>query len=165
MFRLAAALFLSLAGPIAAAAAPDFFPARSGRADAPVLNVYSSLDDPLAQPLIDGFQSANPDIAVRHENMLTGEIYDRIVRETDAGQKTADFAFSSAMDLQVKLANDGYAQPSDLPLTRSWDGVGEPAERFIRAEDVAEAVFSAFGLSPQAVVEEIVIRPQLGDLL
>ncbi|TCQ25090.1 iron(III) transport system substrate-binding protein [Rhizobium sp. PP-CC-3G-465] len=120
MFRLAAAFLLFLAGPVAAAAAPDFFPARSGRADAPVLNVYSSLDDPLAQPLINGFQTANPDIAVRHENMLTGEIYDRIVRETDAGQKTADFAFSSAMDLQVKLTNDGYAQPSDLPLTRSW---------------------------------------------
>jgi NADP-dependent 3-hydroxy acid dehydrogenase YdfG len=38
-------------------------------------------------------------------------------------------------------------------------------ERFIRCEDVAEAVFSAFSLSPQAVVEELVIRPQLGDLL
>lgn len=105
-----------------ASAATTVFPALSGRADAPVLVVYSSLDEPLARPMVAGFQAANPDIAVRYEDMLTGEIYDRIVRETDAGQKTADFAFSSAMDLQVKLANDGYAQRSDLPMSETWPG-------------------------------------------
>jgi len=70
--------------------------------------------------------------------------------------------------LREELKTQGIRVTAVLPgatLTRSWDGIGEPAERFIRAEDVAEAVFSAFGLSPQAVVEEIVIRPQLGDLL
>lgn len=96
------------------------FPALSGRADAPELVVYSSLDEPLAKPMIDKFQQANPDIAVRYEDMLTGLIYDRIVQETDANRKTADFAFSSAMDLQVKLANDGYAQPSHLPMSLRW---------------------------------------------
>ena len=35
------------------------------------------------------------------------------MQETDAGQPTADFVFSSAMDLQVKLANDGYARSAD----------------------------------------------------
>ena len=101
-------------------AAPILFPARSGKLDAPVLKVYSSLDEPLALPMISGFQEANPDVAVSYEDMLTGEIYDRIVAETDSGQKTADFAFSSAMDLQVKLSNDGYAQRSDLPMSGSW---------------------------------------------
>ena len=72
--------------------------------------------------MITGFQAANPDVTIRYEDMLTGEIYDRIVRETDAGQKTADFAFSSAMDLQVKLANDGYAQRSELPMSDRWPG-------------------------------------------
>jgi iron(III) transport system substrate-binding protein len=99
-------LFLCLA-PGLAAADQVFYPAKSGNAAAPVLTVYSSLDEPLAQPMIRGFQDANPDVAVEYEDMLTGDIYDRIVRETDAGQKTADFAFSSAMDLQVKLSNDG----------------------------------------------------------
>ena len=60
------------------------------------------------------------DVAVRYEDLQTGDIYDRIVAETDAGKKTADFAFSSAMDLQVKLANDGYAQHSDLPMSARW---------------------------------------------
>ncbi|MDI7861861.1 ABC transporter substrate-binding protein [Rhizobiaceae bacterium n13] len=110
---------LSGAG-FAFAGEPIFFPAPSGNANAPVLIVYSSLDEPLAKPMISGFQEANPDIAVRYEDMLTGEIYDRIVHETDSGGRTADFAFSSAMDLQVKLSNDGYAQRSDLPKSAEW---------------------------------------------
>jgi short-subunit dehydrogenase len=49
-------------------------------------------------------------------------------------------------------------------LTASWEGVDLPAERFMKAADVAEAMYSAFALSRQSVVEEIIIRPQLGDL-
>lgn len=112
-------LFLVLC-PRLLLAAPVIFPALSGASDARTLVVYSSLDEPLAKPMILGFQKANPDVAVRYEDMLTGEIYDRIVKETDAGLKTADFAFSSAMDLQVKLSNDGYAQRSDLPMSGRW---------------------------------------------
>ena len=48
--------------------------------------------------------------------------------------------------------------------TRSWAGAGLPDERFIRPEDVANAVFSAYALSPNSVVEEIIIRPQEGDI-
>ena len=70
--------------------------------------------------------------------------------------------------LREELKTQGVRVTAVLPgatLTRSWDGVGEEATRFISCADVAEAVFSAFSLSPQAVVEEVVIRPQLGDLL
>jgi len=70
--------------------------------------------------------------------------------------------------LREELKTQNIRVTAVLPgatLTRSWEGVGEDATRFIRCEDVAEAVFSAFSLSPQAVVEELVIRPQLGDLL
>lgn|SRR5690554_217334 len=49
-------------------------------------------------------------------------------------------------------------------MTASWEGVDLPEERFIKAEDVAEAVWSSHNLSENSVVEEIVIRPQLGDL-
>lgn len=96
------------------------FPALDGASNARTLVVYSSLDAPLAKPMIDGFQKANPDVAVRYEDLLTTDIYDRVVAETDAGKGTADIAFSSAMDLQVKLANDGYAQESRLPLSDLW---------------------------------------------
>jgi iron(III) transport system substrate-binding protein len=118
--RLVLAFLMLLAVMPCAFAEGTLFPARDGNADAPVLVVYSSLDEPLARPMIEGFQAANPDVAVRYEEMLTGEVHDRIVHETDAGQRTADFAFSSAMDLQVKLSNDGYAQRSDLPMSEHW---------------------------------------------
>lgn len=49
-------------------------------------------------------------------------------------------------------------------LTASWEGVDLPAERLMKAEDVAESIYGAFCLSRQSVVEEILIRPQLGDL-
>ena len=48
--------------------------------------------------------------------------------------------------------------------TSSWEGVDLPIERFMSAEDVAESVWGAYNLSPRTVVEEIIIRPQLGDI-
>jgi NADP-dependent 3-hydroxy acid dehydrogenase YdfG len=49
-------------------------------------------------------------------------------------------------------------------LTSSWDGVDLPESRFIKAEDVADAVFGVYSLSKNTVVEDIVIRPQEGDI-
>ena len=48
--------------------------------------------------------------------------------------------------------------------TASWDSSGVDPDRIMTADDIAEMIFSAASLSPQACVEEIVIRPQLGDL-
>ncbi|MFD2998783.1 SDR family oxidoreductase [Pontibacter toksunensis] len=49
-------------------------------------------------------------------------------------------------------------------LTASWEGVDLPPERFIKAEDVAMAMFNAYALSDNSLIEELLIRPQLGDL-
>jgi short-subunit dehydrogenase len=49
-------------------------------------------------------------------------------------------------------------------FTDSWAGAGIPEERFMKATDVAESVWGAYNLSPQTVVEEIIVRPQLGDI-
>jgi short-subunit dehydrogenase len=46
----------------------------------------------------------------------------------------------------------------------SWEGSGVDPERIMTAEDVARMVYAAAILSPQATVEDIVLRPQLGDL-
>ena len=46
----------------------------------------------------------------------------------------------------------------------SWSGAGIPPERMIPAEDVARAFLDIYRLSRSTVVEEIVLRPQLGDL-
>ncbi len=49
-------------------------------------------------------------------------------------------------------------------FTASWEGIDLPQERFIKPEDVAEMVYATFILSERSVVEDLVIRPQLGDL-
>lgn len=46
----------------------------------------------------------------------------------------------------------------------SWAGAGFPAERLMQAADIAKTVWSAYQLSDSAVVEEIIVRPQLGDI-
>jgi NADP-dependent 3-hydroxy acid dehydrogenase YdfG len=49
-------------------------------------------------------------------------------------------------------------------LTDSWGDYDNSDKRIMEAADIAQMVFSCSQLSPQACVEELVIRPQLGDL-
>ena len=49
-------------------------------------------------------------------------------------------------------------------FTSSFEGTDLPEERFMKPEDVAEAVYAASSLSFRACVEELTLRPQLGDL-
>jgi len=49
-------------------------------------------------------------------------------------------------------------------LSSSWDGMDIDPDRIMKVSDVAKMIFAAASLSPQAVVEDIILRPQLGDL-
>ncbi len=49
-------------------------------------------------------------------------------------------------------------------FTASWEGAEIPEERFMKAEDVAMTLWNAYSLSRQSVVEEILLRPMLGDI-
>ena len=69
--------------------------------------------------------------------------------------------------LREELKEDGIKVTSILPgatWSNSWAGVELPEERLMQASDVAEIVWAALNMSPSAVMEEIIIRPQLGDL-
>ncbi len=46
----------------------------------------------------------------------------------------------------------------------SWKGSGVSETRMMPAEDVARAFYDIYQLSRRTVVEEIILRPQLGDL-
>lgn len=114
------ALFVLTALPCAVRADVVVFPALTPSDAARELVVYSSLDSPLARPLIDAFQRQFPSVAVRYEDLLTQDIAARVASETDAGGPTADVVFSSAMDLTVKLANDGFAREVSVPVAATW---------------------------------------------
>ncbi|MDF2190758.1 SDR family oxidoreductase [Paraflavitalea sp. CAU 1676] len=48
--------------------------------------------------------------------------------------------------------------------TDSWAGSGVDPRRIMEAKDIVTMVYAATQLSPQACVEDIILRPQLGDL-
>lgn len=48
--------------------------------------------------------------------------------------------------------------------TDSWAASGIDPQRFMEANDIAELVYASAHLSPKACVEDIVVRPQLGDI-
>lgn len=69
--------------------------------------------------------------------------------------------------LREEMKPHGVRVTSVLPgatLTSSWEGVDLPGDRFIPIEDVAAMVWASYSLSPRSVVEDVVIRPQLGDI-
>lgn len=49
-------------------------------------------------------------------------------------------------------------------LTDSWAGVDLPTQRFIQTSDVAELIYTCTQLSRGACVEDIILRPQEGDI-
>ncbi len=69
--------------------------------------------------------------------------------------------------LREELKTKGIKVTSVLPgatLTPSWDGVDLPSERFIDVDELARTIYHISTLDQSTVVEEILIRPQLGDI-
>lgn len=48
--------------------------------------------------------------------------------------------------------------------TSTWDGIDLPEERFMPPKDIARAVVDAYHLSDRTVLEELILRPQEGDV-
>ncbi len=70
-------------------------------------------------------------------------------------------------NLREELKPRGIRVVTVMPgavLTDAWAGVDLPESRFIDADEVAELVYLSATLSARTVVEDIVIRPQLGDI-
>ncbi len=69
--------------------------------------------------------------------------------------------------LRAELMESGIKVTAIMPgatWSASWEGVDLPKERLMAAKDIADAIVGAYNLGPSAVVEEIILRPQLGDL-
>lgn len=92
--------------------------------------IYGNADATSVAPLIAAFERKHPQIAVRYEDIASPALTDRFVDETARGVPSADLVWSSAMDLQAKLVNDGYAlqyaspEKSALPASAVWNDMG-----------------------------------------
>jgi short-subunit dehydrogenase len=79
--------------------------------------------------------------------------------------KFAMLGLSKALREELKPFN--VRVTSLLPgatYTDSWSGSDLPEARFMKAEDIAQIVYDIYSLSANTVVEEIVLRPVLGDI-
>jgi len=79
--------------------------------------------------------------------------------------KFALLGFSKVLREELKTKN--IKVTSIMPgatWSASWEGVDLPESRLMKADDIAKIVWSALEMSPSAVIEDIIIRPQLGDL-
>jgi iron(III) transport system substrate-binding protein len=128
---LALGTTLSAAAALAFAQAPAGYPASYGDTVAAAKKegkvvVYSTTDTAAANFLIKDFQALYPGISVEYNDMNSTEVYNRFISERAANAGSADVLWSSSMDLQIKLANDGgalaYASPeiAHLPSWAVW---------------------------------------------
>ncbi|HJU21703.1 MAG TPA: ABC transporter substrate-binding protein [Casimicrobiaceae bacterium] len=112
--RLLLLALAALAAPVAAQTVPAGYPADYAQTIAAAKKegkvvIYSALDTKAAQPLIKDFNALYPDIKVEYNDMNSTEMYNRFIAESASGQGGADVMWSSAMDLQVKLVDEGKA--------------------------------------------------------
>jgi iron(III) transport system substrate-binding protein len=118
--RLLALALAALVAPALAQSVPAGYPAdyaqtiAAARKEGKVV-IYSALDTKAAQPLIRDFNALYPDIKVEYNDMNSTEMYNRFIAEAASGQGSADVMWSSAMDLQVKLVDEGQAMAYRSP--------------------------------------------------
>ena len=89
------------------------------------LKILSSTDESVMKLLIRDYQSHHPGVTVEYQEMNSVTLFDHFREEYEQGS-TADLIISSAMDLQIKLVNDGHAAthsstlPDALPSWAQW---------------------------------------------
>jgi len=158
---VAAAVALSLAiAPAAVRARPaGSYPASYAAIVAAARNegkvvVYSTTDVSVVAALIRDFELLYPGVRVDYNDLNSAELNNRYLAETAARRPSADVLWSSAMDLQMKLANDNFAaryqspEAASLPDWAVWrdEAFGttfEPAvfvysTRFVTGADVPQ---------------------------
>ncbi|MGR3759573.1 ABC transporter substrate-binding protein [Roseobacteraceae bacterium NS-SX3] len=109
----------------AAAAAAAGFEAEErrwiGPQDGRVLRVISTTDTEILAPLLDSFLQRHPGTAIDYVVANSSEVMKAVLD----GSEQFDIALSSAMDLQTKLANDGYTLPHRSAATAMIPDWGE----------------------------------------
>jgi iron(III) transport system substrate-binding protein len=153
-FAVAAAAGVTLAQTVPAGYPADYAKTITAANKEGKVVIYSALDTKAAQPLVKDFQALYPGIKVEYNDMNSTEMYNRFIAEVASGQGSADVMWSSAMDLQVKLVDDGqaltYASPEagKLPGWASYKNQAygttyEPAvfiynKRLVTADEVPQ---------------------------
>ena len=88
------------------------------------LVLFSAAERHYCEPLLRGFVELHPGVEVDFVFGISTDLHRRHLEEVRAGRATADLIWSSAMDLQMTLVQEGHAQPHgvrhDLPAGASY---------------------------------------------
>ena len=112
-FGLSVALNLWALATAFGASAFEIEDERLFPADGPTLSILSTADLDIFTPILEGFQAENPGVAIRYVVASSAETMKAVAEEG----AEFDVVISSAMDLQTKLANDGFAVPHESAAT------------------------------------------------
>jgi two-component system sensor histidine kinase TctE len=112
------------------------------------LVIHAATDRPFIEPLLLDFQAVHGGVAIDFADMQTSEVFASVVM----GAAVPDLAISSALDLQVKLVNDGWTQPhhsAETAQVPSWANWRDEAFGFTL--EPAAIVYSRQGLGADEV--------------
>ncbi len=96
------------------------------RADGDQLVIWSSTDRPVVRELLDDFRRRHPHVRLSYVEMSALPIHRMVEERARTGGSMPDVVWTSAMDLQIKLVNDGHAlryaspQGAALPSWANW---------------------------------------------
>jgi iron(III) transport system substrate-binding protein len=79
------------------------------------IRIYTNTHKNVADDLFAAFHRLYPQIRIDYNDLNAAPLYNRFRTEVANHRPTADFVWSSAMDLQVKLINDGFASTYSSP--------------------------------------------------
>ncbi|MEI2687327.1 MAG: ABC transporter substrate-binding protein [Cypionkella sp.] len=126
------------------------------------LLIRGTTDIALFDSVLLGFAQSNPSLGITYEQWGSNELYDLGVAACAGIAELADLIISSSVDQQVKLVNDGCAQPhvsyetSTLPASLNWRNevfgiTREPAvivynRKLVPAKDIPKSRFELIDL-------------------
>jgi len=133
------------------------------------LVIWSTTDRDQVTELLAAFSAKYPSIKVDYREMSASEIHQRFLEETARNVLPADLLWSSAMDLQIKLVNDGYTQRFVSPERRqiapwaNWKNQawGVTAEPIVFVYNTAQIAKSAAPNSHAALRSALIEQPAL----
>ena len=89
------------------------------------LTVYSTTDFAAFEPVLKRYTDTHKGVRILYHDLDSVDVYEQVASD-HSGNNGADLVLSAAMDLQMKLANDGYARSyqsamtAHLPDWASW---------------------------------------------
>jgi iron(III) transport system substrate-binding protein len=94
------------------------------------VRILGNADADAVAPLIAAFRRQHPQVQVVYEDLQSSALNQRFLADAVARQPEVDIVWSSAMDLQARLINDGHAQAyasphkPALPPEALWKDMG-----------------------------------------